>query len=95
MKKYTQEEINDELKKLEGWDYIDGAIETTFEFKNFKEAFCIMTRIAFECELQNHHPDWSNIYNTLTIRLNTHDVDGITGKDFQLAKTIEEIIESD
>jgi len=95
MKKYTLEEITNELKKLEGWDYVDGAIETTFEFKNFKETFCIMTRIAFECELQNHHPDWSNIYNTLTIRLNTHDADGITDKDFQLAKTIEEIIESD
>ncbi|MCK0157648.1 4a-hydroxytetrahydrobiopterin dehydratase [Cellulophaga sp. F20128] len=95
MKKYTLEEITSELKKLEGWDYVDGAIETTFEFKNFKETFCIMTRIAFECELQNHHPDWSNVYNTLTIRLNTHDADGITDKDFKMAKTIEAIIESD
>ena len=54
-----------------------------------------MTRIAFECEAQNHHPDWSNVYKTLNIRLNTHDAGGVTEKDFKLAQTIEEIIESD
>lgn len=54
-----------------------------------------MTRIAFECEAQNHHPDWQNVYNTLSIRLNTHDADGVTEKDFKLAKSIEEIIESE
>lgn len=95
MTKYTPEEINKALSQLEGWEFIDGAIETSFEFKNFKEAFCVMTRIAFECELQNHHPDWSNVYNTLTIRLNTHDAGGITTKDIEMAHSIEAIIESD
>ena len=95
MKKLTTEEINKGLEKLEGWELIEGAIETSFEFKNFKEAFTVMTRIAFECEAQGHHPDWSNVYNSLHIRLNTHDADGITEKDFTLAKSIEEIIESD
>lgn len=94
MKKYTDTEINEFLTTLEGWEYVDGAIETTFEFKNFKETFCIMTHIAFECEKLNHHPDWTNVYNTLTIRLSTHDAGGVTDKDFKLAHTIEGIIET-
>ena len=95
MKKFTEKEIEKNLEQLEGWEYVDGAIETSFEFKNFKEAFSVMTRIAFECEAQEHHPDWQNVYNTLNIRLNTHDADGVTEKDFKLAQSIEEIIESD
>lgn len=94
MKKYTDTEINEFLTSLEGWEYVDGAIETTFEFKDFKETFSIMTHIAFECEKLDHHPDWTNIYNTLNIRLSTHDAGGVTDKDFKLAHTIEGIIES-
>ncbi len=93
MSKLTVEQIEKQLEQLDGWEYVDGALETSFEFKNFKEAFSVMTRIAFECEAQNHHPDWSNVYNSLHIRLNTHDVGGISEKDFKLAKTIEEIID--
>lgn len=95
MKTLTEEEIAIKLQELEGWEYHDNAIETSFEFKNFKEAFCVMTRIAFECEAQDHHPDWTNCYNTLNIRLSTHTAQGITEKDFALAKTIEAIIESE
>ncbi|QLG46636.1 4a-hydroxytetrahydrobiopterin dehydratase [Costertonia aggregata] len=95
MNKLSEKEIAQKLEKLEGWEYVDGAIETSFEFKNFKEAFSVMTRIAFECEAQGHHPDWSNVYNSLNIRLNTHDADGVTEKDFELAHSIESIIESD
>ncbi|MCK5440962.1 MAG: 4a-hydroxytetrahydrobiopterin dehydratase [Maribacter sp.] len=95
MKKMNEAEIRQQLEKLEGWEYIDGALETTFEFKNFKEAFSVMTRIAFECEAQNHHPDWSNVYNTLNIRLKTHDAGAVTINDFRLAKSIEAIIESE
>jgi 4a-hydroxytetrahydrobiopterin dehydratase len=91
----TEEEIEKRLEELDGWEYVDGAIETSLQFDNFKEAFTIMTRIAFECEAQNHHPDWSNVYNSLHIRLNTHDAHGVTEKDFKLAKKIEEIIESE
>jgi 4a-hydroxytetrahydrobiopterin dehydratase len=52
-----------------------------------------MSRIAFECEAQNHHPDWTNVYNVLTISLSTHDADGVTEKDFKLAEAIEMIVE--
>lgn len=52
-----------------------------------------MSRIAFECEAQKHHPDWSNTYNVLKISLSTHDADGVTNKDFNLAEAIEAIVE--
>ncbi len=88
-------EIEKKLEQLDGWEYVDGAIETSFEFENFKEAFSVMTRIAFECEAQGHHPDWTNVYKSLHIRLNTHDAEGVTEKDFKLAHTIEKIIDSE
>lgn len=95
MKKLSQEEINDHLESLEGWTYSDNAIHTSFEFENFKEAFTLMTRIAFEAEAQQHHPEWSNVYNELEISLSTHDAGGVTEKDFKLAKTIEKIVNAD
>lgn len=95
MKKLSEKDIEKRLEKLEGWDYVDNAIETSFQFENFKEAFSVMTRIAFECEAQGHHPDWSNVYNSLSISLSTHDAEGVTEKDFKLAHSIENIIESE
>ncbi len=95
MEKLSERTIEERLEKLEGWEYVDGAIEASFEFKNFKEAFSVMTLIAFECEAQNHHPDWSNVYNSLNIRLNTHDAGGVTEKDFELAHAIERIIDAE
>jgi 4a-hydroxytetrahydrobiopterin dehydratase len=95
MEKLTTKQIEDQLSSLEGWEFVDDGIETSFEFKNFKEAFTVMTRIAFECEAQNHHPEWNNVYNSLHIRLSTHDANGVTEKDFTLARSIEKIIESE
>ena len=92
MKKLDQQTNEERLKKLEGWEYKNEAIHTSFEFENFKEAFATMTRIAFEAELQQHHPDWTNVYNTLNISLSTHDADGVTEKDFKLAQTIETLL---
>ena len=85
MKKLDERSIKERLDKLDGWDYKDNAIHTSFEFENFKEAFATMTRIAFEAELQQHHPEWTNVYNTLNISLSTHDAGGLTEKDFKLA----------
>jgi len=91
MKVLSEQEITERLKEFEGWDYIDGALHTIFEFENFKEAFSAMTRIAFEAERLQHHLEWSNIYNSLEIFLFTHDADGVTEKDFELAKIIDEL----
>lgn len=92
MKKLSPSEIEQRLVELPGWTYSGSAIETRFTFENFREAFSVMTRIAFECEALNHHPDWKNVYNQLHIVLNTHDVQGITEKDFTLAKKIQDIV---
>ncbi|MEZ0390782.1 MAG: 4a-hydroxytetrahydrobiopterin dehydratase [Pseudobdellovibrionaceae bacterium] len=66
-------------------------LEREFVFKSFAEAFSFMTRVAFEAESLNHHPDWSNSYNKVKIELTTHDEGGITEKDFELAKKIDRI----
>lgn len=94
MQKYSEIEIAEKLKELPDWNYEDGAIYREAKFDNFKTAFSVMTRIAFECEKQNHHPNWTNVYNSLSIYLNTHDAGGITEKDFALAKTINTILNS-
>ncbi len=95
MSKLTEKEIDSRLEKLQEWDYFDNAIHTEYEFENFKDCFSAMSRIAFECEALNHHPDWSNIYNVLKISLSTHDANGVTEKDFKLANAIEGIVEEE
>lgn len=92
MQKLNDRTIEERLDKLEGWEHIDGAIQTTFEFENFKEAFSVMTRMAFEFEKHDHHPDWTNTYGALTVRFSTHSAKGITEKDFELAHVIEKLI---
>ena len=92
MKKLSTLEIEKRLEQLVEWEYVDNGIETTLEFENFKDCFSIMTRIAFEAEAQNHHPEWCNVYNKLSIRLSTHDAEGVTDKDFKLIESIEGII---
>lgn len=92
MKALSEKEITEKLKEFEGWEYSEGALHTIFEFDDFKEAFSAMTRIAFEVEKLNHHPEWSNVYNSLEIYLSTHDADGVTEKDFELAAIIDELI---
>ena len=95
MEKLTASQIETKLEGLEGWEFNENGIETTFEFQNFKEAFTLMTRIAFECETLGHHPDWTNVYNRLHIRLSTHDAGGVTEKDFELALLIEQLVSTD
>lgn len=74
------------------WTEQDGALERTFVFADFKEAFAFMVRVAEVAERQGHHPDWRNSYNTVTIRLRTHDAGGaITDKDHRLATTIDRL----
>ena len=92
MKKMNNDEIKEALKNLSGWALKDDMIEKSFTFEDFKEAFATMTHIAFECEKQNHHPNWENVYNSLTIKLSTHDADGVTQKDIDLATSIEKIV---
>jgi len=88
----NDENIEKRLLRFPDWEHKNNALYAEFEFDNFKDCFSAMSRIAFECEAQNHHPNWENVYNSLTIRLNTHDVNGITQNDFDLDAKIEKII---
>ncbi|MCH8534113.1 MAG: 4a-hydroxytetrahydrobiopterin dehydratase [Flavobacteriaceae bacterium] len=92
--KLSENEIQERLDQLSEWSYNENAIHTSIEFENFKEAFSFMTRVAFEAEAQEHHPEWTNVYNRVEISLSTHDAGGITEKDFRLAKTIDQLLES-
>ena len=92
MNKLTVQDIEKKLLRFPDWEYFDNAIHAEFEFENFKDCFSAMSRIAFECEAQNHHPDWSNVYNVLKISLSTHDANGVTNKDFELAEAIDTIV---
>ena len=94
MKKLNEAEINEALEELEGWEFKDDAIHTSLEFVDFKEAFSVMVRIAFEAEGQQHHPEWTNVFNELSISLSTHEAGGVTDKDIKMARTIEGIIDA-
>ena len=83
--KYSEEEINTMLQSLKEWKYTGGFMERQFVFKDFSEAFGFMSRVALAAEKMDHHPDWSNVYNKVNVRLQTHDAGGITDNDFTLA----------
>ena len=93
MKKLTEVEIEKKLKDLPDWDYYENALHSEFEFENFKNCMSAMIRIAFECENINHHPEWTNVYNIIEIKLTTHDAGGVTELDFKLAEAMENIVE--
>lgn len=93
MNTLTDLEISKKLKDYPDWEFYDNALHTDFEFDNFKDCMSAMNRIAFECEVLNHHPEWTNIYNTLDIKLTTHDKGGVTELDFKLVDAILKIVE--
>ncbi len=75
------------------WKEENNALKREFKFKNFIEAWAFMTKVAMIAEKINHHPEWSNVYNTVNITLTTHDKGNtITAKDRELAKKINELI---
>lgn len=78
-------------ESLVGWQFKNNAISSIFEFNDFKDAFAFMTRVAMEAESRQHHPDWHNVYNKVTISLQTHDAGGVTEKDIQLALFINQL----
>ncbi len=88
MMKLSQEDISEELKNLPGWSVVNEKLHKEFQFENFNEAFGFMTRAAMEIEKMNHHPEWFNVYNRITIDLTTHDAGGITKNDINLAKIL-------
>ena len=84
-KKLTDTEIQNNLQKLDGWSVKDGKLHKEFKFENFVAAFGFMTQLALIAESMNHHPEWFNVYNRVTIDMMTHDADGITELDIKFA----------
>ena len=80
------------LPGLEGWTMVEGrdAIKKRFEFDDFNQAFGWMTRVAMVAEQMNHHPEWSNVYRTVEVTLATHDANGLTRRDVELAQRMDQ-----
>jgi 4a-hydroxytetrahydrobiopterin dehydratase len=89
--KLAETEVATELGKLKGWTVTNGNLHRVFEFKDFSAAFGFMTRAALAAEKMDHHPDWSNSWNKVTVDLSTHSAGGLTKNDFELAGKMQQI----
>jgi 4a-hydroxytetrahydrobiopterin dehydratase len=88
----SRPEIQQALEALPGWSFERDALAKTLKFASFREAIGFMVRVGFEAEAMDHHPEWTNVYDRIEIRLNTHDADGkVTAKDVELATRIQKI----
>jgi 4a-hydroxytetrahydrobiopterin dehydratase len=92
MIRISTEKVSEEIKNLPGWSIKDEKLHKDFEFESFNQAFGFMTRAAMEIEKMNHHPEWFNVYNRLSVDLTTHDAGGITENDIQLAKILNSLV---
>ena len=89
--KFSALEIADRLSSLDGWQAQPDAITRTFTFADHITAFAFVTRVAMAAEVMDHHPDLRIVYNTVDIKLNSHDAGGVTDRDIQLASRINEL----
>ncbi len=95
MKKLKDQDIQSSMSQIDqSWTLKGKFIHIEILFKNFIEAFSFMAAVALEAEKSGHHPNWENVYNKVTISLSTHDADGLTEKDFNLAKAIDLILQN-
>lgn len=88
----TDDQLKTELKSLNGWTIQNGKLHKEITFGDFVQAFSFMTKVALHAEKMNHHPEWFNVYNRITIDLMTHDAGGITSNDVEMARFIESAI---
>src|SRR5579885_2718513 len=87
----TGDELSSVLQQLKDWSVQAGKLHREYRFPDFAHAFGFMTTAAIEIEKRNHHPEWLNVYNRVTVDLSTHDAGGITAKDVELAKLLNRI----
>jgi 4a-hydroxytetrahydrobiopterin dehydratase len=87
----STEEIAQALKGLTGWAYDDHALTKTFRFDDFAAAIGFMAAARPLIDELNHHPEWTNVYNWVDVRLNSHDVGGVTERDFRLARLLDDV----
>ncbi|HTO92788.1 MAG TPA: 4a-hydroxytetrahydrobiopterin dehydratase [Bacteroidota bacterium] len=91
-RKLSESQIASALKELPGWSLQDGKLHRELKFDDFVGAFSFMTGAALVAESLNHHPEWSNVYNRVTIDLSTHSEGGVTGFDVEWAKRVEGLV---
>ncbi len=91
LQKATESEISAALANLKGWEVREGKLHREFKFGDFSEAWGFMSRVALLAEQQVHHPEWFNVWNRVVVDLSTHDVGGISRKDFDLAAGINKL----
>ena len=89
MTAYNHEIIQTKLKDFPEWDFENNGIVRKFQFKNFSEALGFIVQVGILAEKAGHHPELFNVYNKVNIRLTTHDANGVTNKDFDLATQID------
>ena len=85
----TPEEINDALSGLDGWTFDGSVLAKTYEFDDFAAAIDFMTRARPGVDELDHHPEWTNVYNRVDVRLSSHDVDAVTDRDVRLAQLLD------
>ena len=91
IQKLSQDEIDQRLGGLDGWTIQDGKLHKDYSFASFVHAFGFMSSVALVAEAMDHHPEWFNVYNRVSIDLTTHDAGGISHKDFELAAKADEL----
>ena len=89
--KLTDSEVQLAVAKLTGWSLRDGKLHREYVFPDFVHAFGFMATAAIAIEAMNHHPEWSNVWNKVTVDLVTHDSGGVTAKDIALAEKLESL----
>ena len=85
----TPAEIESRLHELDGWTYDGAALLKRFVFADFAAAIGFMAAARPAIDEFDHHPEWTNVYNRVDVRLNSHDVGGVTGRDFRLARLLD------
>ena len=91
MQKYTSSEVTTAMTSINDWRLIEDRIIKEFQFDDFVEAFGFMSGVALLAERANHHPEWSNVYNRVNIELTSHDVGGLSARDFKMASEIDNL----
>lgn len=91
LEKLSEDDIRERLNDLPGWELREGKLYREIRFGDFIQAFGFMSRAALVAEKMNHHPEWFNVYNRVEISLATHDVGGISEKDFALAQAMDRL----
>ncbi|HEY7305349.1 MAG TPA: 4a-hydroxytetrahydrobiopterin dehydratase [Bryobacteraceae bacterium] len=89
--KLNDSELQSVLGLLSGWAIQNGKLHREYKFPDFAHAFGFMATAAVQIEKMNHHPEWFNVYNRVTVDLTTHDSGGITQNDVELARTLDRI----